>query len=121
MSDRHPDLSGKWVQSVPGPGAYENIKVVNQDAKGYLSKHISTPSTKFGKQQRLSEAEICDPKTPGSNLCKKSIMKMRTAHKFLRNLCKRQVTSFQGVFDHNSQAKTSAQGRVLSNYKLIIQ
>ena len=73
MSYRNPDLTDKWIKSVPGPGSYEKIKVTNQELKGLQSKFVSAPSTRFGKLKRLTEAEIKNPKTPGPGECKSLI------------------------------------------------
>lgn len=52
MSYRNPDLTDRWIKSVPGPGAYSNEKLTNDEIKSLISNYVSAPSTRFGRESR---------------------------------------------------------------------
>lgn len=65
MMERREDRSDKWIRSVPGPGTYPAFDITSKEDLIPISTFISSPSTRFGKLQRLTEAELKNPKTPG--------------------------------------------------------
>jgi len=49
------DLSDKWKLSVPGPGAYKTLELLDNNLKSKISKFESCKSGKFGKGEERSE------------------------------------------------------------------
>ncbi len=58
FSGRLADLSDKWALSVPGPGAYKTLELLDKNRKSNLSKFGNSPTVKFGNSKRKSEEEV---------------------------------------------------------------
>jgi hypothetical protein len=52
LSGRLNDLSNKYIESVPGPGTYQTIDLLNKNLKANVSRFPSPSSAKFGKSDR---------------------------------------------------------------------
>lgn len=54
MISRKEDKTDKWLRSVPGPGSYSTFDITSKEDTVPVSKFISSPSTRFGRLQRLT-------------------------------------------------------------------
>ena len=57
LSGRNADLTDKWRKSVPGPGNYETIELLDKNLKSLNSKFANVPTGKFSKNARKSDFE----------------------------------------------------------------
>ena len=69
MSGRNVDLGDKWIKSVPGPGNYDTIQLLNKDLKSINSKFQNVQTGRFPKCDRKSEFEEKLMKAPGPGQC----------------------------------------------------
>lgn len=57
IASRLADHSDKWVLSVPGPGAYKTLDLLDKNMKSSLAKYSSVAYGKFDRSFRKSEEE----------------------------------------------------------------
>ena len=64
------DLTEKWIKSVPGPGSYKTLDLIDKDSSS-ISKYGSPKGTKFSKNEGRDELEkyIKKQGIPGPGQC----------------------------------------------------
>lgn len=55
MRSKLTDLSDRWVLSVPGPGAYQTVEMLDSQLKSRISGFPSVRNGKFDRSARKSE------------------------------------------------------------------
>lgn len=70
IASRHKDLSNKWIDSVPGPGNYETLQLLDKNLKSSNSRVQNVYSSRFNKEKRESSFEATiKQNVPGPGQC----------------------------------------------------
>lgn len=78
LRSRQPDNSQKWLNSVPGPGNYETLELLNKSLKSSNSRITNAKSVRFSKSKRESDFEAgIKNKIPGPGNCTHWLTQMR--------------------------------------------
>ena len=71
LASRVKDLSNKWINEVPGPGAYKTLELLDKNCRSNLSKFESCRAGRFGKGEERGdfERDLRKKNIPGPGQC----------------------------------------------------